>query len=221
MHCSSSTLLTGAFGPALGRTTVLPPSFLIPSFTSITTRTDFSTSSPAQARKDGNPSRGVSALRRTGLGKRQQLSVFPSKDVMDLRMEDLKGPGMSRRKRMRLAIYPSDIPQPVQDPSKRSAVRVDENHGLWDFFHRDRSPLWTPEQLSSHGRSWTVQELRRKDWDDLHRLWWTCIKESNRMLTFKRERARVGNMYGDYEADNRNDAVGTSMGMSTWPPTDL
>ncbi len=48
-----------------------------------------------------------------------------------------------------------------------------------------------------------MQELRRKDWEDLHRLWWVCIKEKNKVETFKKERQRVGSMYGDFEADAR------------------
>lgn len=68
----------------------------------------------------------------------------------------------------------------------------------------------TPEELSSHGRSWSVPELRRKDWEDLHRLWWVCVKEKNRILTFRSERERVGDMYGDYEAEQRYKVVGLS-----------
>ena len=43
------------------------------------------------------------------------------------------------------------------------------------------------------GRSWTVGELRSRDWDSLHQLWWVCVKERNRLATEKLERKRLEN----------------------------
>ncbi len=181
MHCTSKTLLIGAFGPALRRANTLPPAFLIPSFSSPLSSTPFSTTTATLARKDGNPNRGVSALRRTGLSKRQRVtSPHVPKDGS-----------------------PVILPKPVLDPQSRSTVRVDRTHGLYDFFNNDRVAMMTPTELAAHGRAWSVQELRRKDWEDLHRLWWVCIKEKNKVETFKKERQRVGSMYGDFEADAR------------------
>ena len=176
MHCTCKSLLNCAFTPALSFSKTIPPTFLLPAFSAPTS--SFSTSANHQARKDGNPSRGVSALRHTGLGKRQRLSV---------KLENL--------------------PKPVLDPAKRSKVLIDENHGLWDFFPKQRTSMATPPELNAHGRAWTVPELRNKDWDDLHRLWWTCLKELNRINSSKAERERVGNMYGAYESDNRKNEV--------------
>lgn len=65
----------------------------------------------------------------------------------------------------------------------------------------------TPEELVQHGRSWDMRELRHKDWDDLHRLWWVCVKEKNRLLTYRLERERVKNLFGQYESDQREDEV--------------
>lgn len=157
------------------RPPTLPPSFLLPSlFTS-----SFSTTSPAAARRDGNPNRGVSALRRTGLRRRQTLSV---------KVEDL--------------------PKPVLDSKQRSQVDVDPNHGLWGFFNRDRYPFATPEYDNNHGRAWTVVELRAKDFEDLHKLWWVCVRERNRLATERHERKKADAGYGDWESEQREVVVG-------------
>lgn len=68
----------------------------------------------------------------------------------------------------------------------------------------------TPAELHAHGRAWIVPELRVKDWDDLHRLWWVCIKEKNRLNTYAEERKRIGSMYGDYESEGRMRQVGVA-----------
>lgn len=178
-----------------------PPVFLAPilALTSkpVHQHSHFSTSSPLceRRKRDGNPNRGVSALRRTGLR-------YPV--------------GMSRE----------PLPQPVLDPNKRTKVKTDENHGLWGFFNSQRTSLSTPEEDSAHGikslqnacsmltyvsgRAWAVEELRHKSWEDLHRLWWVCVKERNRLATESHERRRLNAGYGDYEAKHRDKAVGLS-----------
>lgn len=95
------------------------------------------------------------------------------------------------------------LPKPVLDPARRTQVETDPDHGLWEFFPPNKSLMATPAELKAHGRSWKVQELRAKDWDDLHRLWWVCIKERNRLYTYANERKRLGGMYGDYESEGR------------------
>ncbi|KAF2455106.1 mitochondrial 39-S ribosomal protein L47 (MRP-L47)-domain-containing protein [Lineolata rhizophorae] len=125
-------------------------------------------------RGDRNANRGVSALRRTGLRPRQTLSV--GKD---------------------------GLPTPVFDAGKRARPEGDEDHGLWGFFGERRKCILTPEEMNAFGREWTVEELRRKSWEDLHGLWWVCARERNRIKTDSAERQRLQAGYGQFEADER------------------
>ncbi|KAI5366467.1 putative ribosomal protein L47 [Septoria linicola] len=181
MHCTCRTLLSSVFAAPLVRATTTPPPVFLAPAIVATQISSFSTTSATFARKDGNKARGVSALRRTGL------------------------------KKQKLSIKPEDLPKPVLDSARRSKVEVDEDHGLWEFFPSDRKSMATPEELLSHGRAWDIKELRHKDWDDLHRLWWVCVKERNRLATYKLERERVGNMYGRYESDKREKEIRVTM----------
>lgn len=108
------------------------------------------------------------------------------------------------------------LPKPVLDPARRSKIEVDEDHGLWGFFSSTRTSLSTPVELNMHGRGWTVPELRIKDWDDLHRLWWTCTKERNKLATQRSEIERVKRaykteLYGDHEIGIRMKEVEATM----------
>ncbi|KAI1437194.1 mitochondrial 39-S ribosomal protein L47 (MRP-L47)-domain-containing protein [Xylaria sp. CBS 124048] len=90
--------------------------------------------------------------------------------------------------RFRMNIDKSQLPQPVKYKPK---VEVDPNHGLWDFFYAKGKLLLTPEEAAEHGRGWTVEELRQKSWEDLHKLWWVCVKEQNRVATARKEKSRL------------------------------
>ncbi|KAH6612091.1 50S ribosomal protein-like protein L4 [Boeremia exigua] len=142
----------------------------------------FSTS-PTLQKKDNNSNRGVSAVRRTGLRARQTLSV---------RQKDFEN---------------QQLPTPVKVEEKPTGT---QDHGLWDFF-KNQTLLSTPTELSQHGREWTMGELRSKDWDSLHQLWWVCVKERNRLATEKLERARLKALYGDHEGKERDEAVQKTM----------
>lgn len=57
------------------------------------------------------------------------------------------------------------------------------------------------------GRPWAIQELREKSWEDLHKLWWVCVKERNRIATTNLERERMKAGFGAHEANERDRAV--------------
>ncbi|KAF1926349.1 uncharacterized protein M421DRAFT_422691 [Didymella exigua CBS 183.55] len=145
-------------------------------------RARFSTSSMLQ-KKDNNSNRGVSAVRQTGLRPRQTLSV-KHKDFAN-----------------------QQLPTPVKIEEKPTGT---QDHGLWDFF-KDQNLLSTPTELLQHGREWTMGELRSKDWDSLHQLWWVCVKERNRLATEKLERGRLKALYGDHEGKQRDEVVQKTM----------
>ncbi|KAK6331068.1 54S ribosomal protein L4 mitochondrial [Orbilia javanica] len=122
-----------------------------------------------------------------------------------------RGASALRRKpypgRVSLQYLGDDLPQPVTDPSKHTDVVTSPEHGLWGFFNKERVSIPTPEEDHRHGRAWSVEELRHKSWDDLHKLWWACVKERNILATQQLERERVKPGYGESEAYTRNRLV--------------
>jgi len=79
--------------------------------------------------------------------------------------------------------------------------------GLEEFYdarHRSKAP-----EDGAAGRAWEACELRRKSFNDLHRLWWTLYKERNVLLT-ESARARRNGMRLKYP--QRKAAVRKSMG---------
>lgn len=59
-------------------------------------------------------------------------------------------------------------------------IKVQDDHPLWQFFH-EKKFVRSGEDLDIQGRSWTVQDLRRKSFEDLHALWYVCLKEMNKI----------------------------------------
>ncbi|KAK6502124.1 54S ribosomal protein L4 mitochondrial [Arthrobotrys conoides] len=109
--------------------------------------------------------------------------------------------------RVSLQYLGDDLPQPVTDPSKHTDVVTSPEHGLWGFFNKERVSIPTPEEDHKHGRAWAVEELRHKSWDDLHKLWWACVKERNILATQQLERERMKPGYGESEAYTRDRLV--------------
>lgn len=46
-----------------------------------------------------------------------------------------------------------------------------------------------------------------KSFEDLHKLYWVCVKEQNRTLTREKERSRLRAGYGDAEGEARVEVV--------------
>lgn len=187
-HRSMST--TATVRPALRRVfqssivSHLPPTFLAPSFQTAPQTAHFSTTSINSYRAHAHP-RDRGISAIRRTGPRKPLSV--AKDP---------------------------LPVPVLNPKQRSKVIVDQDHGLWDFFHSKEKPMNTPEEDLAFGRAWTAEELRRKSWKDLHCLWWECCKERNRIATEAYERKRLQAGHGESESMERDSAV--SFHFTSW-----
>ncbi|KAJ3188350.1 hypothetical protein HDU85_005501 [Gaertneriomyces sp. JEL0708] len=61
--------------------------------------------------------------------------------------------------------------------------------GLEDFFENEKGWAWRENHLHT-GRAWQAAELRSKSFEDLHKLWWVCLKEKNKLYSQKTEAAR-------------------------------
>ncbi|KAJ5640939.1 54S ribosomal protein L4 [Penicillium herquei] len=112
--------------------------------------------------------------------------------------------------RFKLGVSKYPLPKPVSPESLPARTKA-PNHGLWGFFPPSREGMSTPEFDLQFGRPWAITELRDKSWDDLHRLWWVCIKERNRIATSNLERERLKAGYGAHESDSREKAVTVTM----------
>ncbi|KAM3484381.1 hypothetical protein MY8738_002233 [Beauveria namnaoensis] len=105
----------------------------------------------------------------------------------------------------------SKVSLPKPRDNYKPATLVDKNHGLWGFFPEPNKLMWTPAEMEQHGRAWTVEELRRKSWEDLHALWWTCCRERNMLATSKAELERTKLGFGEREIEARELEVNKTM----------
>ncbi|OQV06839.1 hypothetical protein CLAIMM_11357 [Cladophialophora immunda] len=138
----------------------------------------------ARPKIDRNKKRGVSAIRRTGPRSTRGLWKYP-------------------------------LPVPVARDHRGTAAEYAESadHGLWGFFDKSKQSLLPPDDESSHGRAWTYKELSVKSFEDLHKLYWVCVKEQNRTLTREKERQRLRAGYGEVESEERVAVVRETMSL--------
>ncbi|KIW81000.1 hypothetical protein Z517_04023 [Fonsecaea pedrosoi CBS 271.37] len=138
----------------------------------------------ARPKIDRNKKRGVSAIRRTGPRSMRGLWKYP-------------------------------LPVPVARDHRGTAAEYAESadHGLWGFFDKSKQALLAPDDESSHGRAWTYKELSVKSFEDLHKLYWVCVKEQNRTLTREKERQRLRAGYGEVESEERVAVVRETMSL--------
>lgn len=65
--------------------------------------------------------------------------------------------------------------------------------GLGEFFENGLSlPVFDPANRKIYGRAWSADELRRKSFEDLHKLWFVLLKELNLLSTQRAEATRMG-----------------------------
>ncbi|KAJ3022541.1 39S ribosomal protein L47, mitochondrial, partial [Thoreauomyces humboldtii] len=94
--------------------------------------------------------------------------------------------------RAALASTAPTLSRPTAAPSAATparAVVTGLQRGLEDFFESDKGWAWSETEVPT-GRAWLASELRTKSFEDMHSLWWMCIKEQNRLYSQKEEARR-------------------------------
>ncbi|KAI8819552.1 mitochondrial 39-S ribosomal protein L47 (MRP-L47)-domain-containing protein [Fimicolochytrium jonesii] len=66
--------------------------------------------------------------------------------------------------------------------------------GLQDFFDNEKGWTWNEKDYPT-GRAWKAADLRIKSFEDLHKLWWVCIKEQNKLYSQQVEARRFDLMF--------------------------
>ncbi|KAJ3047900.1 39S ribosomal protein L47, mitochondrial [Rhizophlyctis rosea] len=87
---------------------------------------------------------------------------------------------------------PSTITVPTSTRSSLSSRPFSSSApclGLEEFFDNPKGWVWTEWELPT-GRAWKSDELRIKSFDDLHKLWWVCLKEVNKLKSQQKEAGR-------------------------------
>lgn len=87
--------------------------------------------------------------------------------------------------------------QQQQQLQTQKAVAVQTHHclhstalaqGLEEFFE---APLQEGDKPRT-GKDWKAEDLRKKSWDDLHKLWYVLLKERNMLASEKMRRKAKG-----------------------------
>ncbi|RKP03997.1 hypothetical protein CXG81DRAFT_6255, partial [Caulochytrium protostelioides] len=60
---------------------------------------------------------------------------------------------------------------------------------LMTFFDSSKGWEWLPTSFPT-GRPWSPSDLRTKSFEDLHALWWTCLREQNKLASQQAEARR-------------------------------
>ncbi|CAG8499644.1 5018_t:CDS:2 [Ambispora leptoticha] len=87
-----------------------------------------------------------------------------------------------------------------QNPESTGTELVQKHRdvqGLYEFFLDGKKALATIDELKV-GRSWRAAELRKKKFDDLHKLWYILLKERNMLATMKQEAKRFNKYEGPW-----------------------
>jgi large subunit ribosomal protein L47 len=168
--------------PSCTRCTSIPlflaPAFVDSSFQQLSSRRTFSTTHSTASR------------RTTGPNKQRGVSAIRSKPP-----------------KQKTEAYKYELPTPALDPKPRELFKMNKDHGLYAFFDQKRRPMVPPVEESQHGRAWSYKELEIKSFEDLHKLYWACVLEANRVSTRFKEMSRTASGFGQAETDNRLETV--------------
>lgn len=74
--------------------------------------------------------------------------------------------------------HSNDLKITAPIPPTVANLQCPDDHPLWQFFSNKKF-LRSEEELDFTARAWSVPELRRKSFNDLHSLWYICLKERN------------------------------------------